>query len=290
MKIIFKNDIKREVNIFWKYLYLEKKSFYKWIIFKKFPKLELILEKTKTEDEQKKEIENYIISYRYLKKNIIEKAEQEERIKLSKKGEKVLLMLSKIMEFTFDKETEYTIISSILPFSPFEKNSFYFSILSKTEEAKKQYNDILFLLAHEVSHFILFDILRSKQIKLYPHELYFLKEILAVIVLKDKPLIDILCTENYKGNNILHRLCVRDGVEVKNIVEYFEKVYSDKKIQGSNFEEYLDLMIEKIRSISGALKHKYSLWMDKKPKSGNEQDFLKNYRRAIPLDSKVDKT
>ena len=166
--------------------------------------------------------------------------------------------LGEIMEFHVDKQQEYTIFLSILPFSPFEKNSFYFSMLSKIEGKENKHNDILSLLAHEVSHFVLFDILRSKKVILERHELYFLKEILVVIVLKNKLLVHLLKAEEYRGNTILHKLYVRDGVEAINIVEYFEKIYKEKTSENKKFEEYLDIMIKEIRNISGALKHKYS--------------------------------
>lgn len=259
------------------------------MIFKKFPELEKNLAKESAETNQKNIIKNFINCFKKEKDGIIKAIEQEEQSKLLKDGEMVLDALGEIMEFHIDSQQEYTIFLSILPFSPFEKNSFYFSILSKIESKENEHSDILSLLAHEVSHFILFDILRSKNITLERHELYFLKEILAVIVLKNKLLVNFLKAENYRGNTILHKLYVRDGIEAINIVEYFEKIYADKMHENKNFEEYLDIMIKEIRNISGALKHKYSFWMNKKMDLDKKLEFLKEYSRPVPLNRNVDK-
>lgn len=113
------------------------------------------------------------------------------------------------------------------------------------------------MLAHEVSHFLLFDILKEritdKKYVMSENELYFLKEILVILLMRDANLSIKLKTDKYKGNMLLRYLYIKDKNNVNLIADFFNELYIKYKNENCDFDIFLTEMINRIKSISKEL-------------------------------------
>ena len=96
------------------------------------------------------------------------------------------MALLEIMDYQYDNPVVYKAAPTILPFSPFGNNVFYFSILGEIKG--KTNKNILSIGIHEISHFIFFEMLKkieNKKKLILPNDIKnYLKEALAVESLK----------------------------------------------------------------------------------------------------------
>lgn len=286
--IKIKYNLDEEVCLFLNFLhddFFQKRK----MIFKAFPKLEILL-KNKSEKEEKliikKFIEEFSVKNNKKIKEIIERSENILKIKSSV----ALVELASLMDYKWsDDHSDFTAFPTILPFSPFKENFFYFSILAEILE-KKSEKDILFISVHEISHMILFDILEREYKKplaeIMPGQsLYFLKEILAPVLMNQKILKNMLSINNYLGNQLLHYLFIKTSAgEILHITIFFQNMYEIEKHEKKlNFIKILKNMIKIIKFIEEELKEKYEIWN----KYGNEiiyQDSIfEKYKKPIKI-------
>ena len=184
---------------------------------------------------------------------------------MKKKSKKALTELAKLMDYQWPKnQPNYIAMPTILPFSPFGNNIFYFSILGQIYN--KNNKNVLFIASHEISHFIFYNILKKieqKTKKFVPDDLKnYLKEILAVVLLNRKPLCDILNLQNYKGNPEIRDLQIKkpDGIIVlltKFINEYYEVI---KVKNGKSFEFFLQEILNILLPINKEFSKKRTIW------------------------------
>jgi len=257
ISITFKQNAEKELEVFWAFINNEQNLRYRNSIFHYFPDLQERLSSIDGDEAKREFLGKYILEFRNAKKEQLEKFEKSQREKLEQRGELVLEKLEEIMEYKEENNKGYDIIPVIIPFSPFKGNTFFYSVLGSLSGKISPFGEIVFVLAHEVSHLLLFKILKNSffedKYKLKPNELYFLKEILVVPILKDNILIDILNTKEYRGNPIISYLNVSSNDLDRPITQYFEDLYNNCKKNGKTFYDFVRIAIETIKSISREL-------------------------------------
>ncbi len=262
--ITFKQNVEKELEVFWAFINNEKNLRYRNSIFHYFPDLQEKLSSIEGDEAKKEFLGKYILEFRNTKKEQLEEFEKSQGEKLEQQGELVLEKLEEIMEWKEENNKWYDIIPVVIPFSPFKGNTFFYSVLDSLRGTISPFGEIVFVLVHEVSHLILFKILKDSfsedQYKLKPNELYFLKEILVVPILKDNLLIDILNTKEYRGNPIISYLNVNSNGLDQPITQYFEYLYGNCKKNGETFNDFVKIAIETIKSISKELDVKNETW------------------------------
>ena len=210
--INLKIDLDKEVDAFVAFLHHEKFIQNRESILRCYPELKLKLGEDNADE---KEIIRSFVKNEYQKNNLLIKSiVSDAEIKISEYGKTILEQLSELMDYTWpEKHTGYVVVPTILPFSPFNGNTIYFSMVRKIRKNKNTddvNHEILPLLAHEISHLLLGDILqRDKENKFDNYgwtTKHFLQEILAPILMNQKALKDILGIENYLGNPYLRHL------------------------------------------------------------------------------------
>ncbi len=287
--LIVKNDLKTEINIFWYYINNTKDLYHKKLIFNYFIDLKNLLEQVNDEKEAKNIIKNYIVSFRQkysCKIQKIEKLIEEQVIAI---GNTIVNELASLMNYKFNDNHEgYIIVPVIIPFSPFKGNTFFYSVINqlKLEDLKKL--DLLIVLAHEISHFLLFEKLKepffADESIMTENELYFLKEILAVVLIRSNDLAQWLKTDKYEGNTLLRFLNIEDNGHIESISNYFNTFYRDYSKKELNFDVFLIDMIKKIKSISIVLDEKRRIWNQYGAERKKYANQMLEYQQPIKIE------
>jgi len=166
----------------------------------------------------------------------------------------------------------YSAILTLLPFSPFKNNIFYFSIYSlvfRNKDGSPRRNvSIVCTAVHEISHFIFFEQLKewgeqSKKKISHPAEHYFKEALTAAIMNKEifKNFFDypkLVNSENYRGNPELHVLFVsKENNEIENIVAFFEReMFQNENNYKTNLFRLLDIFYQNQEKFA----KKWELW------------------------------
>lgn len=283
-KIKIKLDQKHEATLFLYFLNNPSYPQNKVKIFQTFPTLKSLLKKSSN---QKKVIQKFInIFYRNHQKEI-DKILQKSEIILKEKSPSALKALSDIMDYKWPKQIIFYAIPTILPFSPFKNNTFYFSILGQI--LNKNQKDVLYIALHEISHFIFYHHL--KKIELY-HKIAlnedaknYLKEALTAVVLNQKLLRHILKIKNYRGNPELHNLRVRESNEkVYNLGDYLsEKYQKNKTTEKHSFFVYLLEMVKTVKLIENEFSKKRTIWNKYGNQLSKNKSALLRYQKPIKI-------
>ncbi|HLD62066.1 MAG TPA: hypothetical protein VI998_03790 [Patescibacteria group bacterium] len=260
-KIKIKKDLKAEANMFQKFLhhpyYLQNRNF----IFQAFPELEIQLKKSKNE---KGVLEKFIANFHKTNKDAIDQIIKKSNAIINKKGGRALVALSNLMDYKWSRSIIYKAIPTILPFSPFGNNIFYFSILGQIKGKNKK--DALFIAIHEISHFIFYDILKEieQEIKKSaPDDLKnYLKETLTAALLNRKPLSDILNLHNYKGNPEIRDLQIKkSNGAIVSFTEFIDEYYQIIKVKNKKtFKVFLQEILNVLLPISKEFSKKRAIW------------------------------
>lgn len=287
--IDLKIDLEKEADMFVSFLHSKTFPQNRESIFQCYPDLKLLLEKNGADEENviREFIKNKYSEHDGVIKPIVSDSEK----MIGRCGKNILEHLSLLMDYTWSVEhTGYLVIPTILPFSPFKGNTIYFSMVRKMSgrNNKEDTNHaILPLLAHEISHLILGDILKHGEAKnLFGSygwtTKHFLQEILAPILMNQKTLKDILGIENYLGNPYLKHLNIETNSMQENIVVHYEKIYEIMKFgEKRHFTEIIKKMADELESVSVALAGKLKMWNTNGHKLFSNELLLKGYQDPI---------
>lgn len=263
-----KYSLDKEVEKFFNFLHHPKFPQHRNLIFNVFPNLQKLLEQNF--DNKNKEMEiikKFISEFREKHEDKIKAIVEEADNLLRKDSQKALKILAILMDYNWDENHPgYIIMPTILPFSPFEKNIFYFSILGEIKN-KKNYHNIIFVTVHEISHMILLDILQNKYKKgineiMGQSSWYFFKEIIAPVIMNQNQFKEIIYTKNYYfGNPFLCHIFVLQNNKKIQITKFFQEIYEKiKNEQKKNFSEILETMVNIILSIEIEIENKHKIW------------------------------
>ncbi len=288
--IKLKYNIDEEVNQFLKFLHHPFFPQHRVMMFKAFPELEMFLKNIDNPKKEKLIIKKFIKNFQKRYNKRIKKIIKQSKKILNEKSKIALIELTKLMDYQWPKgSSDYTAMPTILPFSPFRKKTFYFSILRTLFDKKE--SDVFFVSTHEISHMVLFEIMEKQYKKplsqiIEATSLYFLKEILAAAIINQEPLKEMLNLKNYLGNSLLHYLFVRTGAkkQKKQITKFFQQFYETAKYKKQKkFNQILDDVIKIILSIKDELKNKKKIWNKYGKEIVYNPKILKQYSEPIKL-------
>ena len=278
-------DLNQETDLFLSFLhhpyYIQNRSF----IFKTFPELEKLL--AKNWKEEKQIIKSFISDFYSNNKNEIDRIIQKNRNLLLEKSKSSLMVLLEIMNHQYDRPIVYQAIPTILPFSPFGDNIFYFSILGEIKG--KEDKNILIIGIHEISHFIFLEQLKKIENKkgiVLPDDLQnYLKESLAVVILNQEPLCSILGLKSYKGNPEIQNLKIeKSNGDIKTFADFLNEYYITIKIKKKEpFAVFLEKIIDILLPIAPEFAKKRVLWNKYGKKVLKEPNLIKLYSEPIKI-------
>ncbi|MDD5098724.1 MAG: hypothetical protein PHP35_00010 [Candidatus Colwellbacteria bacterium] len=277
-KIKVMNSAESELKLFLKFLHHDFHKQQRNIILSSFPELQSKI--TNNPDLSEESVVGDFINDFYQSnsekiKLIITKDEQ----LLDARGDDVLSALRTLMDADWPQDKVFYAVPTILPFSPFENDTFFYSILGEIKTGRSSKN-ILFFAAHEISHFVFYDALKKMtdiQNTLSKESEHYLKEALAVAILNENPLKEILKIENYSGNPELNGLNLSIDGKVIGFTSFISDYYHEHKI--ANKEKFGDVLFSLINILSAADKdlilkkdiwNKYGLKLNQNPSAISE--------------------
>ena len=287
-KIIVKNfNIENEVKLFVRFLNHPYYPQHRNLILNAFKELRNLLTDDKKND--KKILTKFINEFYEENKKNIKPIFKKSNTIIDTKGRLALNTLAKIMNYKWeDKSIKYFAVPTILPFSPFENNVFYFSILGEIKGMKNK--NILMIAMHEISHFIFYDQLKKieqqKGQQLPVDAKNYIKESLTAFLLNQKAINKILkFTELYKGNPEIWGIKIQKGnekpVELFNFIEDLYKLICVKNKK--SFQIFLNVLIDKAFIISKEFSKKKKIWNRYGKKIYDTPRFSNLYSKAIKI-------
>lgn len=261
-------SLDREAEKFFNFLHHPKFPQHRNLIFNVFPELQKSLEQVYDDkDKEIKIIKNFILEFREKHENKIKDIIKNATDLLKKESKIALETLASLTDYKWDNNHPgYVIIPTILPFSPFEKNIFYFSILGEIKN-KENFHNIIFVAIHEISHMILSDILQKKYEKgineiMSQGSWLFFKEIMAPVIMNQKQFEEIMHNKNYYfGNSFLRHVLVLYNNEKIQITKFFQKIYEKMKYeQQKSFSEILEVMVKIMLFMEKEVENKNKMW------------------------------
>ncbi|MDD5545471.1 MAG: hypothetical protein WC288_00440 [Candidatus Paceibacterota bacterium] len=277
-------DLNREAYLFLRFLhhpyYIQNRS----LIFQVFPELKKSLEK---QEKEKQIIKSFIFKFYSDNKSKIQKSIQKNKNLLIEKSEPSLIALLEIMDYQYDKPIIYKAAPTILPFSSFGNDIFYFSILGEIKG--KADKNILTIGIHEISHFIFYNLLKrieNKKNLILPDDLKnYLKETLAVVILNQEPLCNILKLKNYKGNPEIQNLRIeKPNGSIKTFTDFLNEHYRSIKIKKQkSFCVFLEEIINILLPIEPEFTKKRVFWNKYGKKVLKESNLIKLYSEPIKI-------
>jgi hypothetical protein len=263
--VIVKKDIETDVQVFVNFLYRwspEKRD----LIIRSYP--ELTTAAQLGEEAGKEIVADFVYKQYRVYHDNIEILVADMMLQVQKDAARVLEALGEVMEYSWSKnDIGYTIIPTLLPFSPFQQPIFFFSLLhflrTQTQSVVGAYG-LTAVLAHEVSHFVFFDLLsrmsEETRAKCDDTINHLAKEILAPVVMNEPRLDNILHLVDYGGNPFLRHITIRQEMKEKNIVEFFREEYGRQHAEGIPFKSFISYLLETLFAIQPELKERNDLW------------------------------
>lgn len=289
--IRIKNNLNKEVEKFLNFLHRPQSPQFRNLIFRALPELEKSLKEQDklSKNKEKIIIRDFVINFRREHNHKIQSIVKKSEKLLKTKIKKLLTALLSLMDYNWSKkDPNFIIIPTILPFSPFEGNVFYFSILSQINN-KKGHN-VLFVSVHEISHIILYKILEKQYKKplyqIIDRELLdFLKEILAPVLMNQKPILNLLHQKNYSGNPFLQYIFViNKDKKILQVSKFFQEFYENLRYKNKmKFTQILKIMIFLVSSMKQEIKEKNKIWNKYGNSIINFKSTFKEYSKPIKI-------
>jgi len=242
------------------------------LVLRAFPDLKDLLDKN---DDEAKTVETFV-SYFY-KENIgkIKKIVNRSRSIIKNHGKESLKVLGKIMDYKWEKELTYEAKPTILPFSPYKNNTFYFSILSQIKNKDTDKN-ILEIALHEISHFILFDQLKKE----IDHSLnrdagHYLKESIAAAILNKSE----FSFPKREGNPEIRYINISFQNKKHKLVDFVSE-----QINKKGYKEALKFLVSLFEKNKERFSEKMKLWNKYGKDITKKEDVFEKYKEFINLE------
>jgi len=273
-----REDNEGEVNIFLDFLHHREYPQHRNIIFLHFPKLKEMI--GDDEENERAIVESFLKNTREKNKEKIGSATKYIQNEIEQKGERTLTILADLMDYGWPENNEkYVLVPTIFPMCPFNGNTFFFSIY-KALEGVTEYPKVLAVAMHEISHMILFEILREKNISLDSYTTYFIKELIAPILVYQDNFTGVFKKEIVGNYNVLEIYFNVDRHTIK-AFDYFLEKFNKNKEKGLTFGTFLDDMISICLKIKESIKEKRDFDNTHGIQILKNSELLKQFREPI---------
>ena len=283
-KISININKKKEIRLFSKFLNHPDFPQHRQLILQAFSN-DLKIELAENLKDEKKVLIKFINQFYEKNKNTIDLAIQDCK-KEMKSSTKAIRALGKSMDYHWGNNVNYVAIPTILPFSPFSDNIFYFSILDRIKNVGKR--NILTTAIHEISHFIFFDLLKEieneKNFSLSLDVKYYAKETITTALFNEEPLKSALEIDNYLGNPDIRDIYISDkNKKPKTFIDYTRHQYIKNRNSGNKFKNFLNGFVTTINKASNQFSKKRFIWNQFGRELFKNKKALKEYRQPIKL-------
>lgn len=257
-------NLSQEAKLFVKFINHADFPTHRRMIFSSFPELHKLFSATGRKGEQRI-VKAFLRRFHKTHAVAITTIYRRERLLIEKRTPQALRALSRAMEYSWRKKVTYVAIPTLLPFSPFGTNRFYFSILGILNNKKGGLNRLQVAI-HEISHFIFFNILwhieQEKKITLPRDALHLFKESLTAALFNEAPLRQALKIQEYHGNPEVQALYVKIENRKKPVLltDYIRRLYRLSKRKKKPLYETLSRLVVSAYHSRVAFARKRALW------------------------------
>ena len=250
-------------------------------IFQAYPKLKSKLDQLR--NEELGEVIYAFVEHLYFQhKSEVEKIVERESKVLEDASIIIFPGLEKVMGCRWDSSFEFLAIPTFLPFSPFWKDRFYFSIYGEVIKGEENKRRVDRIAIHELSHICWYqkldEVHKKLDFKLNNAANYYLKEAFASIIGECDEFSKI-----NKGRSLANYntaiLRVRVGSEEMGFVNYFRKVFEEGRRTRASFCSILEEVLKVCYSIQNTLDKKWSIW----DKYGDDREKLLKMEYQSPI-------
>ena len=266
-----------EADIFYDFLYSEEYPQFKFMIYQCFPDLKEKLDLAE-QKEHKKIIEEYIKNTRETNQENLQKSYNFIKNEVDRNGKNIVQILANLMDYK-DITDDYILVPTIFPVSPFKNNTFFFSIYSALK-GKVEQPSVLAVSVHEISHIILLEILKRNTMELNRDVLYFIKELIAPVLVCHNDFGNIYKKEIIGNYNVLQIYFNVDG-EVISAFDYFSKIFTKNITENKNFLSFLKQIIVLCNKIQIEISNKMAFDNKHGRQIMTEPELLKKYQEPI---------
>jgi len=242
------------------------------MILKTFPILKNLLGKRRESEAVGEFVDNFYKSYH----EIINKITEKSRDKIENHGKDALKILGEIMNYEWKKPLTYTAKPTILPFSPYGDNVFYFSILPDIKKGGSSKN-ILEIALHEISHFIFLNQLEDKKIKLEKNTKYCIKEAVATAVLNQEEF-GAMGIPKRAGNPEIKEIKIEINNEIYKLTDFISKNIKEK-----GYVKAIKNILELTNKASKEFSKRMTLWNQYGKNIVKNPRALEKYIKPIKL-------
>jgi hypothetical protein len=280
-------DVDTETKIFLKFLHNVDFPTHCTFIFDAFPNLRYLIDGISSARRERTIVRKFLDDFYTSNSVAINAAVQKSRACVKKDSQEGLRVLSAAMGYMWKKQITYLAIPTILPFSPFGTDRFYFSILLELIGRRSQ--DVLMIALHEISHFIFFDYLkkieRSGKFVLPPDARHYLKEALTAALFNEEPVKSFFGLTEYAGNPEIRNLCVKNdtGHSIR-ITDWIRERYrAYMPINAESFAELLVELIGAMRRKQNEFEKKRTFWNTHGKKILSSETLKKQYEQPVDI-------
>lgn len=254
-------------------------------ILKIYPELTDIL----NESEPKRKVIKFVISLHQSKKEKLIRVIKHNQDIIKKKGNEAFIFLGRFMDYLWPRPIEYSAYLSLLPFSPFKKNSFFYSVLAELNEKNQENKSILSTAIHEISHIIFLGYLEkagyNSGVNVSKDIVYILQECITAGIFKNSKLLSLLdMTQPPRGNPEIAELYVIEESNNIILVDFVDEFIANNKKRGVKMEEIVKKLLKIFILMGDQLTEKMNIWRKYGYLIFKDRKFLDEFKTPLSLD------
>jgi hypothetical protein len=226
-------------------------------------------------DNEQKAVKSFVYDFYKKNKDKINKITEESKLKIKKDGDEALQLLGNTMNYKWKNKTIYEATPTILPFSPYNNNKFYFSILPEIKGSNTK--NILKISLHEISHFIFFEQLEDLNINIDKKAKYLLKESLTTAILNRDEFSKIGIPKE-EGNPEIRQVMISHNGNTYKLLDFVSKNIDEK-----DYKKALIFLIKLFKKSEEDFSKKMDLWNKYGKNIINEPQQFKKYKSPVKV-------
>lgn len=283
-EIIIENDQETGMQIFERELFDVDDQYRRNMILDRFERLRELDNAGSLTHEKAREFLEEI--YKNNEEKINEVIEKSREI-IAKRGMECLKTLARYMDYEWRIQDKYKAIPTLLAHSPFNGHTFYVSMYGPVLKNGK--NEILDIAIHEISHFMLFQILKDLKMDQFNQAenkglLHMFKEALTGMLLSEPKLGELLGNTEYRGNPETHHIFIQESEsEPKLFQEFLREKFKQTKESGGDFNSFLVETIDLLLPQAVEFAKRKGMWNKYGRKIEKNPELLAEYREAIVI-------
>lgn len=281
--IVFAANPKKDAELFWAFLnhayFLDRRK----RILNCFPAL--------GSNPTKRFVTEYVLDFYQKHKREIQVIVDAERRVIRRDAAQSFRLLSDVMEYEWSRPLVYRAYTTLLPFSPFGKRCFYYSILRRLKHPTWKTASSVYIGAHEISHMIFFELLKQVEkkhrIQLHPDTRYFLQEALTTVLLNRQQSRQVLRKSKKEPGNMeiqSLRITYRRGPP-QTILDFVGSRYTRSRRLRMSFFAFLESIVVLLHSVEKEFRGKRKLWNRFNGMAAPAR-LLTQYEKPIAISSK----